>query len=47
MMAMFFAQRVILNRTRFEEVPKPLQKEVARILIESGLSELIPTNFTN
>lgn len=41
MMAMLFAQRVILGKTKFEEVPTTLKQQVADILIESGLSELI------
>lgn len=41
MMAMFFAQRVILGKTTFPEVPKVLQPQVAEILEESGLGELI------
>lgn len=45
MMAMFFAQRVILGKTKFSEVPKTLQAQVAEILIDSGLEFLIPTEF--
>lgn len=45
MMAMFFAQRVILGKTQFDEVPKKLQKQVAEILIDSGLPELVPAEF--
>lgn len=45
MMAMFFAQRVILGKTTFDEVPKALQKGCAEILIDSGLSELVPQEF--
>lgn len=41
MMAMLFAQRVILGKTKFEEVPKTLKQEVANILVESGLPELV------
>ena len=40
MMAMFFAQRVILGKTKFDEVPK-----VAEILLDSGLPELVPSEF--
>ena len=39
MMAMFFAQRVILGKTTFEQVPKALKAGVAEVLIESGLPE--------
>ena len=45
MMAMFFAQRVILGKTAFDEVPKALKKQVAEILIDSGLLELVPSEF--
>lgn len=41
MMALFFAQRVILGKTKFEEVPATLKPQVAEILIDSGLTELI------
>lgn len=45
MMAMFFAQRVILNKTAFEDVPNSLKRDVADILIESGLSYLVPVEY--
>ena len=45
MMAMFFAQRVILGKTEFDAVPKALKKQVAEILIDSGLPEMGPTEF--
>ena len=45
MMAMFFAQRVILGKTEFDAVPKALKKQVAEILIDSGLPELVPSEF--
>ena len=41
MMAMFFAQRIILGKITFDRVPKVLQPKVKEILIESGLEELI------
>lgn len=37
MMAMFFAQRVILGKTKYAEVPSTLQPGVREILIDSGL----------
>ena len=46
MMAMFFAQRVILGKTEFDEVPKVLKAKVAEVLIDSGLSELVPEEFS-
>lgn len=45
MMAMFFAQRVILGKTEFDAVPKALKKQVAEILIDSGLPEMVPSEF--
>lgn len=44
MMSMFFAQRVILGKTEFDAVPKALKKQVAEILIDSGLPEMVPPN---
>lgn len=40
MMAMFFAQRVILGKTKFKDVPAKLKDQVREILIDSGLEEL-------
>ena len=46
MMAMLFAQRVILDKTEFNEVPAKLKSQVADILInECGLPELVPTEY--
>lgn len=45
MMAMFFAQRVILGKTTFDQVPKALKKGVAEVLIDSGLPELVPSEY--
>lgn len=45
MMAMFFAQRVILGKTEFKGVPKALKAGVAEVLIDSGLSELVPAEY--
>lgn len=41
MMAMFFAQRVILGKTKFKDVPRQLKETVREILIDSGLEFLI------
>lgn len=41
MMAMFFAQRVILGKTEFKDVPAKLKEQVREILIDSGLPELV------
>ena len=46
MMAMLFAQRVILGKTEFEQVPAKLKAQVATILIdECGLPELVPAEY--
>lgn len=45
MMAMFFAQRVILDKTAFKDVPPTLKAGVAEILLDSGLPELVPSNY--
>ena len=45
MMAMFFAQRVILGKTAFDAVPKALKQGVAEVLIDSGLPELVPAEY--
>lgn len=45
MMAMFFAQRVILGKNTFDEVPKALKPGCAEILLESGLPELVPAEY--
>ena len=45
MMAMFFAQRVILGKTAFADVPKMLKAQVAEVLLDSGLPELVPAEF--
>lgn len=46
MMAMLFAQRIILGKTEFVQVPAKLKAQVADILInECGLPELVPVEF--
>lgn len=46
MMALLFANRVILGKTEFDAVPAKLKKQVARVLIdECGLPELVPSEF--
>lgn len=46
MMAMLFAQRVILGKCEFEQVPKKLKKQVSEILIdECGMPELVPAEY--
>ncbi|MEZ7170764.1 hypothetical protein [Sporosarcina sp. OR05] len=41
MMAMFFAQRVILGKAAYSEVPTSLQPGVKEILIDSGVGYLV------
>ena len=45
MMAMFFAQRVILGKTAFEDVPPALKPGTAELLLESGLPGLVPGEY--
>ena len=46
MMAMLFAQRVILGKTDFAAVPEKLKKQVADILVnECGLPDLVPEEY--
>lgn len=46
MMGMLFAQRVILEKCTFEQVPKKLKKQVAEILVEEcGMPELVPAEY--
>ena len=40
MMALFFAQRVILGKTAFKDVPATLKEGVKEILTDSGLEAL-------
>ncbi|MDN7241201.1 hypothetical protein QWY14_05330 [Planococcus sp. N028] len=40
MMAMLMAQRVILEKMNFAEVPASLQPQVKEILIDSGMGYL-------
>ena len=40
MMAMFFAQRVILKKTAYKDVPSTLKPAVKEILEDSGLGFL-------
>lgn len=46
MMAILFAQRVILGKNTFAEVPATLKPQVADILInECGMPELVPVEY--
>ncbi len=41
MMAMLWAQQIMLGKRTYSQVPKALKSQVAEILEDSGLSELI------
>ncbi len=46
MMAMLFAQRVILGKIEFEQVPAKLKTQTADILVnECGVPELVPKEW--
>lgn len=40
MIAMFLAQRIILSKLTFTEVPEVLKAEVKQVLVESGMGFL-------
>ncbi|MBP2116257.1 hypothetical protein MKZ07_19360 [Paenibacillus sp. FSL P4-0338] len=40
-MALFFAQRVTLGKTKYSEVPSTLKPAVKEILVENGLTFLV------
>lgn len=41
MIAMLWAQKIMLGKKTFAEVPRLLKEQVREILIESGMEELI------
>lgn len=41
MMAMLWAQKIILGKKTYDQVPRLLKEQVREILIESGLEELV------
>lgn len=41
MMAMLWAQKIILGKKTFAEVPRLLKEQVREILVESGCEELV------
>lgn len=46
MMATLFANRIIIGRCTFEQVPNKLKQQVAEILVEEcGMPELVPVEF--
>ena len=44
-MAEFFAQRVVLGKTEFKNVPESWKADVAKILIEQGLEDFVPDEY--
>lgn len=45
MLAILFATRIINGKSTFEDVPAKLKAQVAEILLDSGLPELVPAEF--
>lgn len=43
-LAMLFASRIILGRTKFSEVPAKLKDKVRQILVDEGLEKLCKEN---
>lgn len=41
MMAMLWAQKIIMGKKTFDQAPRLLKEQVKEIIIESGLEELI------
>lgn len=41
MMAMLWAQQIMLGKKTFTQVPRLLKEQVKEILIDSGMAELI------
>lgn len=41
MMAMLWAQQIMLSKKTFAQVPKLLKEKVKEILIDSGMGELV------
>ena len=41
MMAMLWAQKIMLGKKTFDDVPRLLKEQVKEILVESGLEELV------
>lgn len=45
MLAILFANRIIFGKSTFAEVPAKLKKQVAEVLLDGGLPELVPVEF--
>lgn len=41
MMAMLWAQKIILGKKTYEDIPRLLKEQVKEILVESGMEELV------
>lgn len=41
MMAMLWAQQIILGKKEYKDVPRRLKEQVKEILIDSGMEELV------
>ena len=41
MMAMLWAQQIMLGKKTFEQVPRLLREQVKELLIDSGMEELV------
>lgn len=41
MMAMLWAQQIMLGKKTFQQVPKLLKEKVKEILVDSGMEELV------
>lgn len=44
MMAMLWAQQIILGKKTYDQVPRLLKEQVREILIDSGMEELVTEN---
>lgn len=44
-LSVLFAERVILGKTNFKEVPPGLKLEVAQAILEAGVPQLIPISY--
>lgn len=44
-LSVLFAERVILGKTAFKEVPPGLKSEVAHAILEAGVPQLVPISY--
>lgn len=46
MLALLFANRIVLGKSTFDKVPTKLKQQVATILVEEcGMPELVPSEY--